>query len=225
MKPLCVVLVTYRRFEIFKRTLESLLPTLPYESKVLIVHNPTGEHAEGQKYAEYYRMLKEHQPEHCEIIVHVTSANEGWGKAMNEGLSKINWQEYEYVLESNNDVEYEHDWFAKATAQMRTYREIGILGLWSHPHHGVRSAMWNGLVIKDNMPACAWLFRSKDLTEFLPFKERGACNTRGGNGEDTDMVLKVQNAGRWVCGLKNDLAHHIDGYDIPELGKVNPAYE
>jgi len=123
-------------------------------------------------------------------------------------------------------VTYEPDWFEKAKAIMEAHAEIGILGLWKHPYHGVRMTLPDGVIIKDDMPATAWFFRAKDLQSFLPFPEHGACRTRGGNGEDTAFRDKVQNKlGRWIAAPAVDLAHHMDGYDIPDLGKVNPAYE
>lgn len=226
-KPLFVILVTYRRFDHFKRTVESLLSTLPSGSRLFVVFNdPT----DKQSIDWFDRMKRDAftAPSAVDMDYLEMGKNKGWGHAMNVGLESALrypnlWKDYEYVLESNNDVEYELDWFDRAKEKMGAHPEIGILGLWKHPHHGVRREVGD-LLIKDNMPAIAWLFRSKDLQEFLPFKERGACKTRGGNGEDTDMVLTVQDKGRWVCGLKDDLAHHLDGYDIPDLGKENPAY-
>jgi hypothetical protein len=97
--------------------------------------------------------------------------------------------------------------------------------LWQHPYHHARETLGDGVVIKDDMPATAWFFRSKDLQEFLPFPEHGPTKTRGGNGEDTAFRDKVQNKlGRWIAWPGVDLAHHLDGYDIPDLGKENTAY-
>lgn len=220
MKNLFVIIVTFRRFEHFRRTIESLLPTLPEGSVVRVIYNTEGRHPDDEKYDAYFKELFARTD-----IVHVlnTGANGGWGASMNEGLALYQFNDYEYVLESNNDVKYEPDWFGKARALMEGNGELGILGLWSHPHHGVRERRGD-LVVKDNMPATAWFFRAKDLQAFLPFRENGACKTRGGNGEDTDMVIKVQGMGRWVGGPSADLAHHMDGYDSEDLGKPNAAY-
>lgn len=226
MKPLFVIMVTYRRFEEFRRTCESLFPTLPHGSKVAIVVNGDID----TEYQGYLKVLPQlTAPGAVTINVLQTGTNNGWGSAMNEGLYLYrDWEDYEYVLESNNDVEYEPDWFQKAKAIMETWPEIGILGLWSHPYHGLRGVMnRNGLSVnvKDDMPATAWLMRSKDLDTFLPFPAHGPCKTRGGNGEDVAFRDKVQKRGWWIAGPTEDLAHHIDGYGIPDLGKPNPAYE
>lgn len=228
MKPLFVILVTYRRFEHFKQTVESLLPTLPAGSRLFVVFNDPND---TQSIDWFDRVKKDNFTAHGAVDMDYLEMNQnrGWANAMNVGLESASrtpnlWKEYEYVLESNNDVTYEPDWFERAKTLMQKYPRIGILGLWSHTHHSVAQE-FPDLLVKDNMPACAWLFRSPALATFLPFKEKGPCKTRGGNGEDGDMVLKVQSAGMWVCGPKPDLAHHMDGYDLPDLGKVNPAYK
>ena len=215
-------MVTYRRFEHFKRTMESLLPTLPEGSEIRVVYNMEGRHESDAQYDVYFHDLFART---SNVQVLNTGTNEGWGSSMNEGLELYHeWKDFEYVLESNNDVEYEPDWFERAKRLMATHGEIGILGLWKHPYHGVCTE-FPDLLVKDDMPATAWFFRSKDLQEFLPFPEHGACKTRGGNGEDAAFRDKVQNKlGRWIAAPVMDFAHHIDGYDIPDLGKPNAAY-
>ncbi len=221
MKPLFVIMVTYRRFDYFKRTCESLIPTLPQGSKMVIVVN-------GELTPEYTSYLNEivmvTAPSAVTFEILYTGTNEGWGAGMNIGLLEFysKWTEYDYVLESNNDVEYEPDWFEKSKVLMEKYSKIGILALWKHIHHGTRNDIGD-MLIMDNAPAVAWLFRSADLEELLPFVENGPAKNRGGNGEDIGTVLKCQNIGLWVASPKQDLAHHMDGYD-PELGKDNPAY-
>lgn len=213
MKPLFVILVSYKRLNNLKRTIASLMPTTPRGSKLVVIDNCS----DGET-IDYLSSL-------IGVKVLLLDRNEGWGAAVNEGLHvNPDWTEYEYVLETNNDVDYHPGWFEKAKGYMEAHPEIGILGLWKHPHHGPRQKLEDGLIVKDDMPATSWLFRSKDLQAFLPFPEKGPTNRRGGNGEDTDFVKKVQAAGKWVCGMKEDLALHQDGYDLPDLGKVNPAY-
>lgn len=221
MKSIFVILVTYRRFDHFKQTVESLLPTLPPKSKVAIIYNREGRSADDFQYEGYFRKLT---AEHDYIEVLDTGSNDGWGSSVNEGLHLYSgWREYEYVLESNNDVTYEADWCSRAQTLMEKYPKLGVLGLWSHKNHGIKFEH-EGLVVKDDMPAVAWLMRSKDLDKFLPFPEYGSTNKRGGNSEDSHFTAKVQEQGFWVGGSVPDLAHHMDGYDTPDLGKVNSAY-
>lgn len=223
MKPVFAIIVTYRRFEQFKQTFESLLPTLPEGSKLVIAHNPgVNNELEADQYKLFYQQITT-APSAVSVYVHYLRRNNGWGAAMNETLFFYpDWKEYEYLLESNNDVTYDPVWCEQSQLRMEKHSSIGILGLWAHPHHGVRAQL-SDIRIKDNMPATAWFFRTKDLETFLPFKEKGACKTRGGNGEDSDMVVKVQAMGKWVCAPIPDLAHHMDGYD-ENLGKQNKAY-
>ena len=228
MKPVFAIIVTYKRFEHFKNTVESLLPTLPAGSRLFVVNNDSSDH----QTIEYLEQLSTTLPSGVDFDFMTMSMNGGWGASVNAGLARNggvtitqDWRNYEYVLESNNDVIYEPGWFEKTKELMEAHAEIGIFGLFKHPYHGTRKVLSDGLVIKDDMPATAWVMRSKDLSEFLPFPEHGPCKTRGGNGEDVAFRDKVQNAhGRWICGMETDWAHHMDGYDIPDLGKENPAY-
>lgn len=220
-------MVTYRRFEQFKTTIESLMPTLPRGSSFAIVYNTEGKTPDDERYYKYFvQIVKMGYQAGVDVNILDTGGNEGWGDSMNEGLHLYQqWKEFEYVLETNNDVTYEPNWCAQAQTLMETYAPIGILGLWSHPYHGLREQRPD-IIIKDDMPATAWFMRSKDLETFLPFPEHGACKTNGGNGEDVGFRDKVQNKlHRWIAAPVKDLAHHIDGYNIPNLGKVNPEYE
>lgn len=218
MKPVFAIMVTYRRFEHFKKTVESLLPTLPEGSKLVIVDNYT----EGEEVYEFMRSLGEYKRVKVEGIL--LDKNVGWGAAMNEGLRcHPEWREYGFVLESNNDVWYSKDWFVESQILMNKYQKIGILGLWKHPYHGVQLT-FTDLLVKDDMPAVAWFMRSKDLSKFLPFPEKGKTKIAGGNGEDCDFTSRVKGMGYWVAAPKNDLAEHMDGPNLTNLGKDNPAY-
>lgn len=222
MNDLFVIMVTYQRLDHFKRTLNSLFHSCPRSTRIVIIDN----HSTEPGYCEYFQELKSTAPGAVSLSILSLEKNLGWGAAMNEGLKVFpEWKNYKYLLESNNDVEYEPDWFDRAREYMEGHPMIGILGLWKHPHHGVRSELGDGLVIKDDMPATAWFFRTRDLVDFLPFPEKGPTKKRGGNGEDVDFRDKVQNHYmRWICGTKHDLAHHMDGYDTEQLGQENQAY-
>lgn len=223
-RPVMAVLVTYRRLGYLKRTVRSLTETLPRGSRLVIVDNAS----EGEEYAEYLAHLERAFPLSGEKGVRVQALrmenNEGWGRAVNAGLASFGWSFFEYVLLSNNDVEYKDLWAEKSQGLFKKYPKMGLLGLWKHPHHGVQQAL-EDVLIKDDMPAVAWVFRSKDLRSLLPFPEHGVTKNSGGNGEDTAVTVRVKNSGRWVCGPRDDLAEHLDGYNLPNLGKPNPEYD
>jgi GT2 family glycosyltransferase len=218
MKPLFVIMVTYKRFEMFKQTVESLLPTLPKDSRLLVIDNdpePTTNFNDIYRYC-----MDDNDSVQFEYLP--LEENRGWGAAMNEALNYFpGWKDYEYVLESNNDVIYEPGWFEKSTAMMHTHPDVGILALWKHTAHGEISRD-ESLIFKDQMPATAWLFRSRDLAKFLPFPENGPTKMRGGIGEDVAFVNSVVSMGYRIAAPVDDLAHHQDGY---ETGGINPAYE
>lgn len=225
MKPVFAIIISYQRLEMLKKTIESLSPTLPEGSMIAIHDNHSNE--DVRTYLKELTETWNNKKVRVRVVLH--GENMGWGRAMNYTLSSgffREWKDFEYVLESNNDVTYEPDWCAKAQMMLDMNPDIGILGLWKHPHHGEidrRSNEMFKVVIKDNMPATAWFFRSRILGEVLPYPERGPCNTRGGNGEDSEFVEKVKARGYLVAGPEPDLAHHMDGYD-DNLGRANSAY-
>jgi glycosyltransferase involved in cell wall biosynthesis len=223
MKPLFVLLITYRRVDKLKETIESLKTTLPDGSQITIIDNHSDDGTWNYLSQDFFTdpYFAAHQ-----IVTAAFSLekNIGFGGAVNEGLRIYpEWREYEYVLESNNDVWYKPDWFEKATGFMQKYPKLGLLGLWKHPYHGVQRDDGD-VLIKDDMPAVAWLLRSKDLVTFLPFPEHGPTQKRGGNSEDSTFVQKIQGAGFEVGGPTEDLAEHMDGYDTDRLGKDNEEY-
>lgn len=221
MKPLFAIMVTYRRHDEFRRTLDSLLPTLPEGSTLLIVDNENYSYDDPNR--EWLYNLGT-APGAVDIRVWLPGANNGWGWAMNHGLEKWpEWRNYEYVLETNNDVTYEPDWFQRSKALMEKYPTVGLLALWRHVHHGTLMDLGD-ILIRDNAPAVSWLFRSKDLQRFLPFPEHGSTKTSGGNGEDVAFTHKVMETKFQVASPREDLSHHMDGYNLPNLGKDNPAY-
>src|ERR1700683_4411879 len=127
MKPVFAILVTYRRFEYFKQTIESLIPTLPDGSHLLIIDN----HSDQMQYETWWKEVFETHPYNnfgnkITLQVFFMDKNEGWGAAMNEAFHVWpQWKEYEYILESNNDVTYEPDWCIKAQLMMEAHKEIG----------------------------------------------------------------------------------------------------
>lgn len=198
---LYVIVVTFNRLEYTKRTLDSLLRTVP-EAHIMIFDNAS---TDGTK--EY---IQKFQEEHADFVtVGGFFDNKGWGTAMNRALKEAPLAAH-YLL-SNNDVEYKDGWFDKCMSVYAKYPQIGILGVWQHIAHGLREDKGD-LLIKDDMPACGWLMISKILNEVGVFAERGPCTTRGGNGEDTNYAMRVQEKGYWVACLPEDQAVHIDGY-------------
>lgn len=212
-------MVSYQRLEYTKRTLQSILDTTPDvpQCEVVIVDN----HSTEEGVVEY---LSKMFANNKKLTVVFNPENNGWGSAINLVFRTLDWKSFDYILFSNNDVIYKPNWFEEAEKLMTKYPQIGILGLWKHPYHGIKQFL-EDLVIKDDMPAVSWLIPRMVVEAAGNFPEHGACKTRGGNGEDSAYAHRVQNLGLWVCGPKEDLSEHIDGYDIPNLGKENEAYK
>ena len=201
---LIVILVTYNRAEYTVRTFLSLIKTVPNAKFIFVDNASTDGTREAFEKAGYN---KNH-------VVILKEKNEGWGSAVNEALAYIDFHNLkaDYILVSNNDVEYFDDWYQKAWTLYDKYPQIGILGLWKHKNHGVIKD-YGDLVTKDQMPGTCWLLRPEVITYLGPMKENGACPTKGGNGEDVYYCIKAEQNGLWVAGPKEDLAIHLDGYD------------
>ncbi len=199
MPPLTVLLTTHNRLEYTKRTMKSLLFTIPADTEYVLVDNCSTENG----FEEYLNGMEE-----LGIKIIRMEENKGWGAAVNEGLRYCNT---EYILVTNNDVEYKQGWFEQSIGLYGKYPQIGILGVWKHTAHGVREDLGD-IQIKDDMPAVGWLVKRSVLDQVGDFPEHGPCSTKGGNGEDSAYVNRVHKEGLWVVGPKEDIAVHIDGY-------------
>jgi GT2 family glycosyltransferase len=204
MKPLTIILVTFNRLEYTRRTLYSLQQTVPH-AKLIVWDNGSTE----DNMVDWLRVrVNEMFPT---AILIESKENVGWGAAVNACMEHVT-KDDDYILLSNNDVEYHDGWYERALAVYASYAsKIGILALWKHTAHGVL-VEHPGLVIKDQMPAVAWLVRKHVLYDVGAMSQHGPCETKGGNGEDVDYCIRVHQAGLWVCAPKEDLATHIDGY-------------
>ena len=141
--------------------------------------------------------------------------NDGWAAAVNDA---INLSRSEYVLLCNNDAEFKPDFMEKAfdviaKTEAATAR-IGILGLWRHTSHGdAKGGIKTSIFVEtDDSPGVAWLLWKPAMIEIGMLTEKGPAMKKGGNGEDTDYVLKMKAAGYLVGSPVPDLAVHIDGY-------------
>ena len=200
MKPLTILIVTHNRLEYTKRTVESLKRTVPYARMFIYDNNSTEEGMSA------YLISEE-----CPADVFLNHQNEGWGYAVNYLTKFVPNSGNEIVLISNNDVEYHDGWYERCLALYEKYPNIGILGVWKHIAHGVKEDLGD-LIIKDQMPAVGWLFKKQILEDIGPIVEHGPCATKGGNGEDVDYCIRAEQKGYWVCGPKEDVATHLDGF-------------
>lgn len=201
---LIVVIVTWNRVEYTLRTLISLLKTVPKAKFIIVDNNSTDGTRKALENAEY----------RSDRIIIQREKNEGWGVAVNEALAYIDYHNipFDYVLLSNNDVEYYEGWYDKALALYEKYPQIGVLGLWKHKNHGIYKD-YGDLVTKDQMPATCWLLKPEVIKDIGALAEKGECLTKGGNGEDVDYCIRAEQKGYWVAGPKEDLAIHLDGYE------------
>ena len=201
-KNLHIIIITHNRLDYPKRTLESLLKTVPLASFV-VYDNASTDATRG--YLDYMARI------HSNINFCVDIKNLGWGAAVNFVMRAYPVLDKDYLLISNNDVEYHDRWYEKCLELYIKYPKIGILGVWQHTAHGIRED-FGDLVVKDTTPAVGWLLKPNIVKEIGAFPENGPCYTKGGNGEDVGYTIMAQNKGYWVVNPKNDVANHITGY-------------
>jgi len=199
-----VIMVTHNRLEYTAKTLESLIKTVPL-ANIYVMDNDSSE--------EMKDFLKNYTSMSSITRVHLLPKNQGWGSAVNRGLELV--EQYfgglrDYVLVSNNDVEYFDGWLDTCIGLYEKYPQIGILGVWKHNAHGVLEDKGD-LIIKDQMPAVGWLLKPENIKKIGAFPEHGPCATKGGNGEDVEYCIRCAQQGLLVCGPKDDVADHFDG--------------
>lgn len=197
--PLTVIVITHNRLEYTKRTLESLMLTVPH-AEFIVYDNHSADDVRD------YLTSLQFAPVKARIIL--ADDNVGWGTAVNYCLRSV---KTEFILVSNNDVIYQDGWFEKCTALYEKYPKIGVLGVWKHTNHGTRE-MFADLHVKDDMPGVGWLLKRSVIDIIGAMAEHGPCTTKGGNGEDTSYTRRAHEKGYWVCGPAEDVADHIDGY-------------
>jgi len=198
-----IILVTFNRVDYTKRTVASLISSGAYAGcqRFIIVDNHSLEEGMTEfldNMAKYEKMFIVRRP-----------TNDGWGMAVNDALGM---SRAEYIFLSNNDVEYSPGFMERLFEIFKAHTEIGILGVWRHTSHNFMANVWADFREMDNVPAIGWLLPKKAMEVVGMLPEKGACLTRGGNGEDTEYVLRMKAAGYLVGVPAQDLAVHIDGY-------------
>lgn len=201
MISLDVILITHNRMEYLPKTLGSLEKNLGMDHRLIIWDNNSNQ--DQKAYLTGYAL---NNPEFVQLIL--CDNNLGWGAAVNEAMM---YSHSDYVLLINDDVEFDPGFIGKCFKAYRDNPAIGILGLWHHIAHS-EIGKGEGIILKNDMPAVAWLLYRNHINEIGRFKENGPCKTKGGNGEDTDYCTRAIEKGFIVCGLETDVAHHMTGY-------------
>lgn len=204
-----IILVSWNRLDYLKRTVASLIASSAIFDceRFIIVDNGSVE--EGLQ-----EFLKDLQKNYRAFLV-LLPENRGWGVAVNSalGLSRA-----PYLFVSNNDVEYSRNFHQKMLQMFSPERwidkTIGILGVWRHTAHGLVQGGVHTIEFDemDNVPAVGWMMPKSAMEVVGMLPEHGPCLTKGGNGEDTNYVNRMKEAGFLVGVPNEDLAVHMDGY-------------
>ena len=200
MNSITAVFITFGRLELTKRTIESFFATKPVEcDHAIIVDNGSDFYTK-----EYLSQFGTDE----NISLFLKQTNTGWGDACNIGVKEC---ETEFILLSNNDVEFKPGWYEESMKLYEKYPDIGVLGLWKHPSGHTVLKTLDDLVIKDQMPAVALVLKKSFIEKVGGIPVHGPCLTQGGNGEDVQLCNKSHELNLLVCGPKEDLAIHIPG--------------
>lgn len=207
-----IILTTFNRLAYTQRTVASLIGSGALEAceRLIVVDNHSIEDGmEG-----FLNDLAHYQ----KVFVLRRPRNDGWGMAVNDALG-VSRAPYLFII--NNDVEFQPSFYEAMLRTIMTTRQdipgvgsrgIGLLAGWKHTAHGFGGFETEDFREMDNVPAVAWLMTKGAMAAVGMMKENGPCATKGGNGEDTDYVLRMKEQGFLVGAMREDVANHIDGY-------------
>lgn len=198
-----IIMVTWNRADYTKRTVASLITSGAYDAcqRFIVIDNKSQE----QDMAGFLEALTLYK----KTFIIQRPTNDGWATAVNDALG---CSRAEYVLLINNDVEFNVGFIDEMFKTYKNQAGIGILGAWRHISHSFVGIINDWFKQMDNVPAVCWLMPKSAMEKVGMLTEKGVCLTKGGNGEDTDYVLRMQAAGLLTGVTKYDVAHHIDGY-------------
>ena len=206
-----IILTVWNRIEYTKRTVASLISSGAVADcqRFIIVDNRSTE--VGMQ--DFLNDIWANMPEISgKVWLLRRGKNDGMAAAVNDGLG---FSRAEYVFISNNDVEYTYNFHRRMFATFACQPNIGILGVWRHLWHGfVKNGVMNEWFREmDDVPSVGWMLPKKAMEKVGLLDERGACFTPHGNGEDSNYVQRMKEAGYLVGVCAEDIGTHMTGYD------------
>lgn len=202
-----IILTSFNRLEYTKRTVATLISSGAFHTcqRFIVVDN----HSTEPGVEDFLNELAKYK----NTFILRRPTNDGWGMAVNDALAI---SRAEYVLLSNNDVEYSMHFIGRMFRAFEAFADnpIGILGVWRHTAHSVVENGWSRTDFQEmtDVPAVGWLIWKPAMEKAGMLPEHGPCATKGGNGEDTEYVQRMKACGFLVGVLGEDVALHIDGY-------------
>ena len=200
-----IIVTTYDRLDYTRKTIGSLIASGAHGAceRFIIVDN----HSTVEGMESFLNDMSHYQ----KVFILRRPLNEGWAAAVNDALGL---SQAEYVLLSNNDVQYTEGFWIHMFDAIKQNPSIGILAGWRHTAHGlVAGGVQNESFDEmDNVPAVCWLMPKKAMADVGMLNVHGPCATKGGNGEDTDYVMRMKWKGYLTGATKQDVCTHMDGY-------------
>ena len=155
---LLVLMTAKNRPEYTERTLKSLRETCPQNTTFSIWHN--GEMTPDMDY--FLIDLKEN--------LFYSRNDLGWEKGTNAHILNYTLNDYDYVLLTENDIEYNRGWFETCSSLLEKSDTIGVLSVLKE-NDNLSSQLNEDLMSNSKLFKGGWMFKSSRLTELFPITD------------------------------------------------------
>jgi GT2 family glycosyltransferase len=204
-KSLCTVICAqHNRSNYTIRSLTSLFKSTDKEVDVIIIDS--GSNLTELKHLHRYFYFADDIQIPSNFHIRFVQLNENISIGYNRNIG-INMARTEWILSTDNDVEYTTNWLEKS---IEYYNEsnANMLGIWQHPHHQHICDVSENTHEMNNIPGNSF-FSKRELYDNFKFKEVKSCDYSKELGEDTDMVWRMRDAGLKLFSVKNNLICHF----------------
>ncbi len=217
MKFATLVLLSFKRPDFLRRTLESLWANTNYPYELIVVDD--GSRDECWPYL--FRLLYEKK---VSTVIFNAGGNMGVGTGINRGFSI---GKGDYLVKLDSDLEFKKGWLTEAVRILETFPEVWILGWFKYHHEPCRAedkyiATWerNGIKVEihEQFVSSAMILRRGTYEQYGPFVEHST-----GYSEDVFFKKKCKEAGGLLGLTVEDYIHNF-GFGIPYSTVVMPDY-
>lgn len=189
MRPVSIVIPVYKDFSVTKRCIESVLPVLDADVRLVVVNDSSPE----QEVADYCEKIA--RLPHVELITHVS--NQGFVVSVNEGMSRH--PESDVVL-LNSDTQVFNDWLQRLQVCAYQTQDTGTVTPFSN-----------------NATICSYpLFpEGTELPHDLPGDELDSCFARC----NAQKSVEIPTAVGFCMYIRRDCLHDVGLFDADTFGR------
>jgi GT2 family glycosyltransferase len=205
-----IMMVTYNRLDLTKKTISNLEKTTNSEFRLIIVDNNSTDQTK-----EFLKDLKINNPKCLGIDINYNTENKGIAFARNQCLNISNKYQDQYLSTIDNDVELPNDWLTKCLCVVKANPKIAI-GV-SFEGKVYPSSNLNGFVVE--LKPAGNLGTACTVFERQLHKTIGFFTTEFGlyGEEDADFFYRARKVGYKMAYLKEHGIHLGEGeFDVGE---------